>query len=162
MAHFEVASETVRVQANLGEIVKNCIAGFIPIAQRRGIDLGMTHDETAYILASTDDLRTLFDNLLDNAVRYTQDGGQIDVSVEVLGKKAVVTIMDNGPGIPMALLPRVFDRFFRVGDNEIEGSGIGLAIVNAIVKRESAEIKLNNRQDTNGLSALVTFDISES
>jgi len=162
MARFETESQTIRTRVDLGEVVKSCMSGFIPIAEKRGIDLGMVHDETVCIWANADDLHILFDNLLDNAVRYTQEGGQIDVSVEVAEQRAKVTIMDTGSGIPEVLLSRVFDRFFRVGSHETEGSGIGLAIVNAIAKRESAEVRLNNRQDRNGLIVEVSFDISIS
>lgn len=161
MARYEAQISTAKAQVNLGSIVKRCISDFIPVAEKAGIDLGMTHDETAFIWAGEDDLRVLFDNLLDNAIRYSQAGGQIDVSVEVLGQKALVTIVDNGPGIPEHLLSRVFDRFFRVECHETEGSGIGLAIVNAIVKRESAEIKLTNRHDKQGLVAVISFNIFE-
>jgi signal transduction histidine kinase len=159
MARYGAENQSVRVKVNLGDIVKTCIGDFIPIAEKRGIDLGMTRDETVYILANADDLRILFDNLLDNAIRYTPVAGQIDVSVVASGQKAIVTIVDNGPGIPEPLLPRVFDRFFRAGSNETEGSGIGLAIVNAIATKESAEVVLSNRLDRSGLRAEVTFNL---
>ena len=157
MARYETEKVTVRVRVDLGEIVKSCIADFIPIAEKRGIDLGMIHYESAYIWANSDDLRTLFNNLLDNAIRYTPERGQIDVSVNVSMQRAVVKIVDDGPGIPESLLPRVFDRFFRAGNHETEGSGIGLAIVHTIANRESAEVTLANRQGRNGLIATVSF-----
>ena len=159
MARYETEKVTVRVRVDLGEIVKSCIADFIPIAEKRGIDLGMIHHESAYIWANSDDLRTLFNNLLDNAIRYTPERGQIDVSVDVSMQKAIVKIVDNGPGIPEFLLPRVFDRFFRAGNHETEGSGIGLAIANTIANRESAKVTLANRQGRNGLIAAVSFNI---
>jgi signal transduction histidine kinase len=119
----------------------------------------MIHDDTALILANVDDLRILLNNLLDNAIRYTPEGGQVDVSVVVSGQKAVVQIADSGPGIPDTLLQRVFDRFFRIAGHETEGSGIGLAIVNAIAIRESAEIELSNRADRKGLIARASFNL---
>ena len=159
MARYETEKATVRARVDLGEIVKSCMADFIPIAEKRGIDLGMIHHESAYIWANSDDLRTLFNNLLDNAIRYTPERGQIDVSVDVSMQKAIVKIVDNGPGIPEFLLPRVFDRFFRAGNHETEGSGIGLAIANTIANRESAKVTLANRQGRNGLIAAVSFNI---
>ncbi len=158
MARYGAESQSVRVKVNLGDIVKTCIADFIPIAEKRRIDLGMTRDETAFIWANADELRILFDNLLDNAIRYTPESGQIDVSVVVAEDKAIVSVVDNGPGIPEPLLPRVFDRFFRAGNSDSEGSGIGLAIVSAIANRESAEVKLSNRPDRTGLIAEVIFN----
>ncbi len=162
MARYGAEKQTIRTDLDLGKLVKSCIGDFIPIAEKRRIDLGMIHDEPALIRANAGDLRILFNNLLDNAIRYTPEGGRIDVSIVVSGQKARVEILDNGPGIPEALLPRVFDRFFRVGGHEIEGSGIGLAIVTAIATQESAEISLSNRQDGGGLLAAVSFNLSMS
>lgn len=162
MARFEAAKEPSRQDVDLGELVKSCIAGFIPIAEKKGIDLGMVKDEPAMIKANADSLRILFDNLIDNAVRYSPKGGRVDVSVSASGKKASVEISDNGPGIPEHLLLRVFDRFFRASGQEIEGSGIGLSIVRAIAERESAEVVLRNRDDGSGLIAQVFFDRSDN
>ncbi len=159
MARYGAEKKTVRSDVDLRQLVKSCIGDFIPIAEKHRIDLGMTHDEHALIRANAGDLRILFNNLLDNAIRYTPVGGRIDVSVAVAGHVASVEILDNGPGIPEALLPRVFDRFFRIGGSETEGSGIGLAIVSAIASQESAEVRLSNRQDRNGLRATVSFTL---
>ncbi len=159
MARYEGESESIRSRLDLGELVKHCISTLIPVAEKSGIDLGMVRDDKASISANADDLRILFDNLLDNAIHYTQDGGKVDVAVEVSGSRAAVSIVDNGCGIPEELLPRVFDRFFRAGNNKAEGSGIGLAIVNAIARRENAEVRLANRQDAKGLIVTVSFDL---
>lgn len=159
MARYEAEKITIRARVDLGEIVKNCIADFIPIAEKRGIDLGMINFESAYVWANSEDLRILLHNLLDNAIRYAPEQGQVDVGMVLSGQKIVIKITDNGPGIPEVLLSRVFDRFFRVGGNETEGSGIGLSIVNAIANRESAEVKLVNRQDRTGLIAIISFNL---
>jgi two-component system OmpR family sensor kinase len=162
MARYGAEKQTIRTELDIGQLVKTCIGDFIPIAEKHNIDLGMTRDDSAFVWANANDLRILFNNLLDNAIRYTPNGGCIDVSVQVTGKKVIVQIMDSGPGIPESMLTRVFDRFFRVGGHEIDGSGIGLAIVNAIATQESAEIKLNNRQDRGGLIATVYFNLIDS
>ena len=159
MARYEGESESIRSKLDLEELVKHCISALIPVAEKSGIDLGMVRDDKASILANADDLRILFGNLLDNAIHYTQDGGKVDVAVEVAGSKVVVSIVDNGCGIPEELLPRVFDRFFRASNHKAEGSGIGLAIVNAIAKRENAEIRLANRQDAKGIIVTVLFNL---
>jgi len=160
MARFEAENASARHNADLGQIVKTCIGSLIPLAEKKGIDLGMVRDEAVVIQANSDALRILFDNLIDNAIRYTPSGGRIDVSVISAGKKAYVEIADNGPGIPEHLLPRVFDRFFRASGQLIEGSGIGLAIVKAIADRESAEVTLSNRTDGAGLIAKVALSAS--
>ncbi len=162
MARYEAAKDTVRARVELSVIVKSCISNFIPIAEKRGIDLGMAQDTTVFVWANADDLGILFDNLLDNAIRYTPMKGRVDVSVAVTMDQAVVEIMDSGPGIPDHLLHRVFDRFFRVGGQETEGSGIGLAIVSAISKQENAQVTLTNRRDGKGLISAVRIKLLPS
>ncbi len=162
IARYETQNKPIeRSKVHLDTFVKSCIADFIPLADHRGIDLGMIHDDAAVIAGNPEDLRILIGNLIDNAIRYTPEGGKVDVSVNVSGHNAMVEILDTGPGIPAALLPRVFDRFFRAAGQETEGSGIGLAIVKAIAQRESARVILANRQDGHGLSARVVFDLAK-
>jgi two-component system, OmpR family, sensor kinase len=159
MARFEAKKQSIRTEVDLGEIVKSCIGDFIPLAEKKRIDLGMMRDDRSVIVSNADDLRILFNNLLDNAIRYIPEGGRIDVSLIHTGTRAIVEVSDNGPGIHEPLLPRVFDRFFRASGQETGGSGIGLAIVKAIASRESAEIELRNRKDGNGLVAGVSFPL---
>ena len=159
MARFEAQNDSVQAEVDLGEIVKSCIADFIPFAERRHVDLGMLRDEQAKVNSNAEDLRILFNNLLDNAIRYIPENGKIDVSVFIEDNKAVVKIADNGPGIPDHLLPRIFDRFFRASGQDTEGSGIGLSIVKAIAERESAEIILRNRPEGSGLVARISLPL---
>ncbi len=158
MARFEASTPRAHGEVDLGVLVKEAIAALIPLAEDRHVDLGMVCDEPAAILADAADIRVLVDNLIDNAVRYTPSGGQVDVGVSHRDGTAIVivTVADSGPGIAPELLPRVFDRFFRVAGQDIEGSGIGLSIVKAIAEREGAAVDLANRPD-GGLVATVTF-----
>ena len=162
VARYEIQTRpTIRSRLDLSARVKACIADFIPLASGRGIDLGLLHDADVSVSGNPDDLRILLGNLLDNAIRYTPNGGKVDVSLCVSGQYVVVEILDNGPGIPVALLPRIFDRFFRAAGQETEGSGIGLSIVQAIAKRESVQVLLSNRSDTHGLNASARFRLAD-
>lgn len=162
IARYEAQNKPiVRSEIDLNAFVKICIADFIPVADHRGIDLGMIHDEAAIIMGNPEDLRILIGNLIDNAIRYTPEGGKVDVGVSASGHQAIIEISDTGSGIPASVLPRVFDRFFRAAGQETEGSGIGLAIVKAIAQRESARVMLANRQDGHGLRATVVFSRME-
>lgn len=158
MARYEANRTSTSTELDLGEILKSCIGNLFPLAERKHIDLGMMRDDKALIVSNADDLRILFNNLLDNAIRYIPEGGRIDISLINTGTHAIVEIADNGPGIPEHLLPRVFDRFVRASGQETGGSGIGLSIVQAIATRESAEIVLRNRKD-GGLIASITFPL---
>lgn len=162
MARVEAQKIPNRTEVDLNDLIKSCIADLIPLAGKKRIDLGMLRNDRSVIFSCADDLRTLFGNLLDNAIRYIPEGGRIDVSLSRTESGTVVEIADNGPGIPEPLLPLVFERFFRAGGQNTDGSGIGLAIVKAIVERESAEITLYNRQSTGGLVARVSFSYRSS
>ena len=158
IAHYKTQDRPiVRSEVKLNSLVKACIADFIPLADRRGVDLGLIRNDAAIVMGNPEDLRVLIGNLVDNAVRYTPEGGKVDVSVGVSEREAVVEVADTGPGIPTSLQARVFDRFFRAAGQDTKGSGIGLAIVKAIAQRESVEVKLANRQDGQGLCARAVF-----
>jgi two-component system OmpR family sensor kinase len=102
-----------------------------------------------------DALRIMLNNLIDNAIRYSPEGGRIDVSVHAGENDASITVQDTGPGIPDSDLERVFDRFYRSAGAKTSGSGLGLAIVKRIADIHHAEVKLINTVD--GLRVIVTI-----
>jgi signal transduction histidine kinase len=104
-----------------------------------------------------EEVRVLIDNLIDNAIRYTPQGGTVDVILRDAGGTPTLEIRDTGPGIPDAGLPRVFERFFRAGPPDIEGSGLGLAIAKAAADRNHIALTLANRTDRSGLSSMLVF-----
>jgi two-component system sensor histidine kinase QseC len=83
-------------------------------------------------------------NLIDNALRYTPEHGQITVSASVEHGEPLLTIQDNGPGVPDAELPRLVERFYRGRDVSAEGSGLGLAIVHRIAELHGARLEVEN------------------
>jgi signal transduction histidine kinase len=101
----------------------------------------------------------LFGNLIDNAIRYTPEGGIVDVSIERTDASAVIEIVDTGCGIREDDLPHVFNRFFRAGSVDSEGSGLGLSIVEAVAKRYGLGVDLHNRRDRSGLRARVSLNL---
>jgi two-component system OmpR family sensor kinase len=96
-------------------------------------------------------------NLLDNAVRFTPQGGRVDIGVYREGNEAVVQIEDTGPGIPPGELDRIFEPFFRGSRPAEDGTGLGLAIVKRIVDRLGGAVVLENISDRHlkGLRATV-------
>ncbi len=131
----------------------------ITLADRRNIDLGLVGPEgadTPYTLKCVPgDLRSVLDNLIENALRYTPEGGVVDVRLLHEGGRLALEVVDTGPGIPQELLPRVFDRFFRVPGSGASGSGLGLAIAQAAAQRCGLQLTLRNRDDRSGLIARV-------
>ena len=138
-------------------LLSQSISELVPLAEARGIDLGLTAAEPAAARADARDLRSVFDNLLENALRYTPAGGRVDVSLKQVDGALVVEFLDTGPGIPPELLERVFDRFYRVLGTGAQGSGLGLAIARGAAVRAGMRIELANRGDRSGLVARVRF-----
>ena len=146
------------VAIQLDALLKSSIADFMPLADRRSIDLGYAADIDATVHANEDELCSLIHNLLDNALRYTPPGGIVDVTLHRDTGVVMVEIADNGTGIPAELLPRVFDRFFRIEGVETEGSGLGLAIARNAAERNRIGLELSNRVDGSGLIARLRFE----
>jgi signal transduction histidine kinase len=93
-------------------------------------------------------LRQAVRNLVTNAIKYTPDGGTITLSIEQETNMAKVKIQDTGYGIPADDLPFIFDRFYRVKNQEtrdIDGNGLGLAIVKSIVERHGGQIQVESK-----------------
>jgi two-component system, OmpR family, sensor kinase len=90
-------------------------------------------------------------------VKYTPEGGQVDVSVLAEGGAPRIVVEDSGPGIPEAERGRVFDRFYRVAGSTAPGSGLGLAIVQTIAQRHGATVELGQSQRLGGLRVDVRF-----
>ncbi|MBO9641893.1 MAG: two-component sensor histidine kinase [Pseudacidovorax sp.] len=156
MSRQEGAPTEAAQSVNVAAQVRESIHGLIAVADRREIDLGLVAQNEARGLTlecTPGDLRSALDNLIENAVRYTPEGGVVDVHLQSVQGCVVIEVVDTGPGIPPEYLARVFDRFFRVPDGSAEGSGLGLAIAQAAAARCGLELSLHNRDDRSGLVA---------
>lgn len=145
----------VDLQAQLRESINTLIA----LADQRNIDLGLVGPQgearPMMLRCPPGDLRSLLDNLIENALRYTPEGGVVDLRLSRQDGRLALEVVDTGPGIPPELLPRVFDRFFRVPGNGANGSGLGLAIAQAAAQRCGLALTLRNREDRSGLIARI-------
>ena len=126
-------------------------------AQNRRIDLGVHRAETAVVSGHAEALRILARNLLDNAVKYTPEGGTVDLNVQATADGIVLSVEDSGPGIAEADRGRVLDRFYRASGASATGSGLGLAIVNAIANLHQATVRLDQSVRLGGLRVRVIF-----
>jgi len=155
--------EALRPQhVDLDGLVAEVVAALSPKAERFGIDLGAGPPSGASVEGDRGQLGVLLGNLVDNALRYTPDGGLVDASAELQHGIATLIVTDNGPGIPEHERERVFDRFHRGADaprqaRDAEGSGLGLAIVRAIAARHRAEVSLATAPSGQGLQVIVRF-----
>jgi len=144
----------------LSDVVREVLEELLPLADGRGIDLGMERADAVRVTGDREALRVLVRNLLDNAIRYSPEGGRVDVSVErrdLAQPRAVLVVSDDGPGIPIPERERVFDRFYRVPGTVSPGSGIGLALVRSIAAHHHAHVRLDEGHDGRGLRVSVEF-----
>lgn len=126
------------------QVVREVIADTLPLAESRNIDLGL--DRADAVQAQTDPalLYTLLRNAVDNALRYTPEGGRVDLRLLATDGAFVIEVQDSGPGIPPDDLERVFEPFVRLPGSAGEGSGLGLSIVRQIAQRLGGEVTLQN------------------
>jgi two-component system OmpR family sensor kinase len=151
------ATQSLQGRVALNPLLHTVIADHVPLATAKRIDLGLARDDPACLLGDVNSLRILFDNLLENAIRYTPEGGTVDVQITSTSDVIQVEVIDTGPGIPPAERIRVFDRFYRREGTDGPGSGLGLAIVKTIAERYRGQITLHNRNHGPGLVACLTF-----
>ena len=144
-------------EVDVGESVREAVARFQPVAATRGQVLRAegAEDQRARIAAPAGWLAKLLGVLLDNACRYSPDGGPIAVRVEVAGGHVRLSIDDAGPGIPPDQRARVFDRFHRASERP-GGTGLGLAIADAVVRATRGRWELGT-SSFGGASMAVTW-----
>ena len=141
----------------LADQVALAMADHAALAEARQIDLGaLERDAEARVNAEPAALRTMIGNLIDNAIRYTPQGGRVDLKVARSDDRVWLEVSDSGPGIPRGERERVLDRFYRRAGQGQPGSGLGLAIVKAIADRHGALLELGTA-DGGGLSVRVGF-----
>ena len=118
------------------------------VAQEKGTELTYRAEGTCTMLATRDEIHQIIYNLTDNAVKYTPPGSTVQVSLFREGDQVVLTVEDNGAGIPEEDLPRIFERFYRVDkarSRAAGGTGLGLAIVRDTVEKRGGTVEAANR-----------------
>ena len=144
---------SVELAALLGEVLDL----YQPAASAAGVALRLRPDARATVRADSRRLLLIFGNLVDNALRYTPAGGEIELRSHTAGGTVEVEVLDQGPGLPPAELTRVFEPFHRAAGEPGGGSGLGLATVANLVKELGGRVQLRNREDRSGLVACITL-----
>src|SRR5437667_4154402 len=149
LAEADAGQRTVlSSEISLNELIDEVARSMRSLAEAREISLNAQLNSDISLSGDPSRLRELLTVLLDNAVKYTDAGGRVDVSVRKEHRKAIITVSDNGPGIPSEALPHVFDRFYRVDEarsRESGGTGLGLAIARHIVEAHSGTIDVESK-----------------
>ena len=148
LAKAQSATDTPKSPVSVQSIYRRVLEDLMPLAEAKHIDIGVEGTQDAEVWASELDMIAVVKNLVDNAIRYTPEGGRVDLSMGILEGKAELRVQDSGPGIPLAERDRVFDPFYRTLGSEQIGSGLGFSIVQTIAHRIGAEIRLDFVDET--------------
>ena len=138
-----------RQNIRLSDLVRDTVHRLTPMAQRRQQTIQTDIQDDGEMYADGPKLSQVVYNLAENAVKYTQPGGHIQIRLFKTGKEVTVTVSDNGPGIPKDDLPHIFDRFYRVDkarSRETGGTGLGLSIVRQIVMLHGGSVSVKSEE----------------
>lgn len=145
-------------KVSLMPMLRDLTDSFAISAQKKNLTMKLAGDE-AEVEGYPALLREMFFNLIDNAIKYTPDGGEVSVAVENTGEEIVCTVSDTGIGIPKEHQPHVFERFYRVDKSHSRatgGTGLGLAIVKHVAQIHKAQVNLESVVD-NGTRMRISF-----
>lgn len=156
MMHSEARIDTVMEPVPLTTLIQERMAGLAPLAAERRIELEFYAEEEIWVTGVRERLMSLIDNLIENAVKYSPEGGRVEVALRAVNHSTQLRVSDAGPGIPVELRERVFDRFFRDPNQMQSGSGLGLAIVKAVAQQHNSSVSLSTSAE-GGLMVTVDF-----
>ncbi|NVZ69546.1 ATP-binding protein [Pseudomonas costantinii] len=143
LAAAQSASDRLQTTLSVHDVYRQVLEDLLPLAERKQIDIGVESTQDVQVVFNEMDLFTLVKNLVDNAIRYTPQGGRIDLSVVLEAGAVQLQVKDSGPGIAVEEQARVFDPFYRSLGTDEAGSGLGLSIVKAITDRTGARVQLS-------------------
>lgn len=148
---------------NLKELTITVISDLEHLARTKAIEMELQSQPTPLIQAHPHLINILLRNLLDNAIKYTPEGGRILVTVSTEHNAARLAIDDSGPGVADDEYPRLTQRFYRCVEtaNTAEGSGLGLSIAHRILRLHDADITFS-RSNLGGLRATIDFQSSSN
>ncbi|MCB1908916.1 MAG: sensor histidine kinase N-terminal domain-containing protein [Rhodocyclaceae bacterium] len=133
-------SGAVASSCDLADVAATVCADLMPLAIERGQEIQLEAPAPAPVAVEPTWVELLVRNLVDNALRYGRDGGCVDVQVENLRQRVRLTVRDDGPGVAEGERARLLERFYRAGDSDHDGCGLGLSIVARIAESAGAEI----------------------
>jgi heavy metal sensor kinase len=154
----------VRQPVSLETIVRQAAEPMGELATANGLTLTVKSLSACRVAGDPEGLRRLLFNLLDNAIKYTPEGGKVEVGCECRNGSAELSVADTGIGIPPEHIPHIFQRFYRVDparSREAGGTGLGLSICQVIAKSHGGTIRLESEAAT-GTRIVVTLPLLQS
>ena len=141
-------SELLRTSVNVRELIESVVADLSPAAKAKKIDLHVKDIPEVVIMFHEESLHEIFNNLIENAIKYSDDETDVVISAKQGGDNISISVKDSGQGIASDDLPHIFERFHRVEQSrsrDVGGSGLGLSIVKAAVDRHGGKIAVNSQ-----------------
>jgi signal transduction histidine kinase len=152
LERVEAGTDQLRVRADVASLAAEAVAEFEEIARSRRQQLQFTAQrDLPPVMGDPALLKQVIGNLINNAVKYTPDGGSIWVRVRSEDRRVVIEVQDTGYGIPAEAQAKLFQRFYRVripGAENIEGTGLGLSLVKAVVEQHGGRVTAESKQGT--------------
>ena len=139
------AARQVQESVDLAALVGYVTETMRPLAEAKGLLLRVRANGAAQVRGDAVRLREVFFNVLDNGIKYTPEGGEVEVETGRSGPEVVVTVQDTGIGIPAEHVPHVFERFYRVDKARSRaegGTGLGLSIAQSTIVAHGGRIEL--------------------
>jgi signal transduction histidine kinase/ligand-binding sensor domain-containing protein/DNA-binding response OmpR family regulator len=167
LSRLEAGSERLQtIKTDVIKFVRRIIASFLSLSEQKkltikfnGIPFYQTkQDNEIFIYFDREKIETVFYNLLGNAIKFSPEGEDINISVNKTDRFAEIIITNTGVTIPQDKLPHIFDRFYQVDDSgtrNFEGTGIGLALVKELVELHSGEISVYSSENEKGETTFV-------
>ena len=151
IVRFDSKSEKLQMEPiALDELLFDTLSRLSPVAKKAQITIEPSCDELCFVNGDPIKLQQVIYNLVDNAIKYTPEGGTVWVKLYNEGDKAVLEVRDNGIGIPKESLPHLFDRFYRVDkarSRSTGGTGLGLSIVQSVVHTHGGDIEVDSEDN---------------
>ena len=135
---------------SIKELTKNLIAEYKPFAQASNVEILLKAENLPRIFSDPLQIDLVIDNLLDNAVRYIEKKGKVEIDISRKGKNIHFLIKDTGVGIPKEEQKRVFQKFFRskkIVKHQTQGSGLGLYMSKVIIERLKGKMGFNSKEE---------------
>ncbi|HRF73643.1 MAG TPA: ATP-binding protein [Accumulibacter sp.] len=145
------AGSNGQTEVDVSLLARELIADLLPFAEDKGIDLGLDEITPLRIRGAPEAFRLIIRNALENALKYTPEGGEVTLRLRSGDQCTTIEVVDNGPGIPALERERVFDSFYRIPGNGSEGSGLGLTIAREAATRLGGTVSLHARHEGSGL-----------
>ncbi|MES2321574.1 MAG: HAMP domain-containing sensor histidine kinase [Pseudomonadota bacterium] len=145
------------VMVDVVALVRQELAPRVPAAMQRRLDLSLETPDSLMFTIEPQAFLSVLHNLVDNALRYVQEGGRVLVEIRRADAGMVLSVADNGPGIPSDQAALVFERFHRVAQDKVPGSGLGLAIARKAADRLGGRLELSDGINGAGTQFLLTL-----